>query len=653
MNILIPDSWLKEYLQTKLSPDELAKTASLHGPSFEHLLSSEDEVVYDIEVTTNRPDLMSIKGLARELAAIMPESSHLQNKTYQLPTLSTNTSSLSLPELVVKTDKLNRVLAVIIDNLVNSTSPEFMQKRLRQIGQRSQGIIIDTTNYITHELGHPCHAFDYDKLMALGGKIIITQAESGKSFTTLDGVKHQTKGSEIVFTSRTGEIIDLPAIMGTANTSIDANTTRVLFWLENLNATSVRQASMQHAIRTQAAVLNEKSVDPELMEETLALGVQLLLKYAHGRLVSKTLEYRSANQDSTPVITLDFTRLTAYLGITLPATTVMALLTRLGFTLQEQTSTYLRVLVPSWRQVDVSSSEDLIEEIARLYGYHLLPSKTDFPQVQIPAQENFYFALEKRCKHFLSASGLTEVYTYSMIAPELITGKANDYLVVENPLTDDRVYLRQSLWPSLQQVWQENVIAREQTLGIFELAKIYLPAKVSPQVKEVVKLSWLAALEYRQARELWEKLLANFYLSSTIDETGKIYYQDKLLGRTQIITKTRSLWELDIATLGQNAKLYPQLQALSNKPVVVEELTFSLPANAKVGNLQKAMQALIPQLKTVELIDIYQQHYSFRFTYQDSQEILSRSHIVKWRQALVALMRQHHGELVGSLESIK
>lgn len=169
----------------------------------------------------------------------------------------------------------------------------------------------------------------------------------------------------------------------------------------------------------------------------------------------------------------------------------------------------------------------------------------------------------------------------------------------------------------------------------------------------MVKLSWLVALEYRQARELWEKLLANFYLSSTIDETGKIYYQDKLLGRTQIITKTRSLWELDIATLGQNAKLYPQLQALSNKPVVVEELTFSLPANAKVGNLQKAMQALIPQLKTVELIDIYQQHYSFRFTYQDSQEILSRSHIVKWRQALVALMRQHHGELVGSLESIK
>ena len=238
-----------------------------------------------------------------------------------------------------------------------------MQKRLRQIGQRSQGIIIDTTNYITHELGHPCHAFDYDKLMALGGKIIITQAESGKSFTTLDGVKHQTKGSEIIFTSSTGEIIDLPAIMGTANTSIDANTTRVLFWLENLNATSVRQASMQHAIRTQAAVLNEKSVDPELMEETLALGVQLLLKYAHGRLVSKTLEYRSANQDSTPVITLDFTRLTAYLGITLPATTVIALLTRLGFTLQEQTSTYLRVLVPSWRQVDVSSSEDLIEEI--------------------------------------------------------------------------------------------------------------------------------------------------------------------------------------------------------------------------------------------------------------------------------------------------
>lgn len=650
MNILIPDSWLKEYLQTDLSPEDLAKTASLHGPSFEHLLTLEDEVVYDIEVTTNRPDLMSIKGLARELAAIMPANSQLTQPDHQLPAPSADTPLLPLPALAVKTDKLNRVLAVIVDDLKNTDSPEFMQKRLRQIGQRSQGIIIDTTNYITHELGHPCHAFDYDKLMALGGKIIITQAESGKSFTTLDGVKRQTKGGEIVFTNEAGEIIDLPAIMGTANTSIDAHTTRVLFWLENLNASSVRQASMQHAIRTQAAVLNEKSVDSELMDETLALGAHLLLKYAQGKVASQTLEYRATKQNRASVITLELARLHAYLGISLPTDDIKALLARLGFSLQEQSKTALQFVVPSWRQVDVSSSEDLIEEVARLYGYHLLPSKTDFPQVQIPHQENFYFSLEKRCKHFLATSGLTEVYTYSMVAPDLIAGEAKNYLALENPLTDDRVYLRQSLWPSLEQVWRENPLSREHTLGIFELAKIYLPEKTSPQVKEVVKLAWLLALPYRQARELLEKLLANFYLSPTIDETGKIFYQDKLLGRTQIISRELSLWELDIATLGASGKLYPQLQALSNKPVLVEELTFALPANAKVGNLMQAMGALIPQLHLVELIDIYHQHYSFRFTYQDPTTILSRHQVAKWRQLLVAFMKEHQGELVGTLE---
>lgn len=652
MNILIPDSWLKEYLQTDLSPEELAKTASLHGPSFEHLLTLEDEVVYDIEVTTNRPDLMSIKGLARELVAIMPVNAQLKNSVHQFSIPSSNTPLLPLPTLEVKTDKLNRVLAVIVDNLKNTDSPAFMQKRLRQINQRSQGIIIDTTNYITHELGHPCHAFDYDKLMALGGKIIITQAERGKSFTTLNGVEHQTKGGEIVFTNDAGEIIDLPAIIGTANTSVDDNTTRVLFWLENLAASSVRQASMQHAIRTQAAVLNEKSVDPELMDETLSLGVQLLLKYAKGKVVSQILEHRATKQNHAPIITLKLARLHAYLGISLSADHISALLARLGFSLQEQSETALQFSVPSWRQVDVSSSEDLIEEVARLYGYHLLPSKTDFTQVQIPSQENFYFSLETRCKHFLATSGLTEVYTYSMVAPDLIEGEAKNYLALENPLTDDRVYLRQSLWPSLEQVWRENPLSREQTLGIFELAKIYLPEKINPQVKEVVKLAWLLALPYRQARELLEKFLANFYLSPTIDETGAIYYQDKFLGCTKIVSHELSLWELDIATLGASAKLYPQLQALSNKPVLVEELTFALPANAKVGNLIQAMQALIPQLHLVELIDIYHQHYSFRFTYQDPTTILSRPQVAKWRQRLVAFMKEHQGELVGTLEPV-
>jgi len=303
MNILISQNWLSEHLQTNAKVKDIQKYLSLSGPSVEHLYQKKlssgiIDTLYDIEVTTNRVDMMSIAGIAREAATILKRAgfaTKLLHKKY--PLIKQNSKqSLAVPEIVYQTDSVKRVMAVVLDGGKPQVSPQLIQDRLVEIEVNVHDAIIDITNYITHELGHPCHVFDYDKIMAMGGKIIIKEAGVGKKFITLDGVEHQTVGGEIVFENPAGEIIDLPAVKGTANSGVDNNTQRILFWFESLDAKKVRHASMSHAIRTIAAQLNEKNVDPYLAKQVLSYGVELLQKLAKLKVASKVYDYFPAQK---------------------------------------------------------------------------------------------------------------------------------------------------------------------------------------------------------------------------------------------------------------------------------------------------------------------------------------------------------------------
>jgi phenylalanyl-tRNA synthetase beta chain len=237
MNILIPHNWLKEYLKTEATPEEIQKNLSLCGPSIERIYERENEAVYDIEITTNRVDSMSVYGIAREAAVILKRfkiPATLKPITLQKPAAPTH--KLQLPQILDDQHLTKRVMCVILADVQRNSTPEWMAKRLRQIDGTVHDAVIDITNYITHELGHPCHAFDYDKVMELGGIIEITLAKPGKKFVTLDGVEHTTVGGEVVFENGDGVIMDLPGIKGTANTSIHESTKNILFWLENIEA---------------------------------------------------------------------------------------------------------------------------------------------------------------------------------------------------------------------------------------------------------------------------------------------------------------------------------------------------------------------------------------------------------------------------------
>ena len=238
MNILIPHQWLLEQLETKAKPEKIQEYLSLAGPSVERIERREGDDVYDIEVTTNRVDSMSVRGIAREAAAILPQfdvPAKLAVSKLSFASLKPAAKQLlPLPKIDNSRKLSRRISCVVLTNVKHTPTPDWMAKRLQQVEMNIHDSVIDITNYITHELGHPIHAFDYDKVMELGGEINITTARKGERFTTLDEESYIAVGGEVVFKNPQGKIIDLPSIKGTLNSSIDDDTKNVLLWIESI-----------------------------------------------------------------------------------------------------------------------------------------------------------------------------------------------------------------------------------------------------------------------------------------------------------------------------------------------------------------------------------------------------------------------------------
>ncbi len=659
MNILIPHNWLLEHLETDANPQTIQRLVSLSGPSIERIYDREGESVYDIEVTTNRVDSMSVRGIAREAAVILQQAGvEAKLKPLSLPQPIVEQTRLPLPKITNDERFCKRILCVILQDVQHTPTPDWMAKRLRQIEQNVHDSVIDITNYVTHELGHPCHAFDYDKMMALGGEIIVKEAAAGKKFITLDKMTYETKGGEIVFENAAGDIIDLPAIKGTANSAVDGNTNNVLLWIESLDAKKVRTASMSHAIRTVAAQLNEKNVDPYLAEPTMLLGIQLYRQLCSAKVASELYDaFPQPPKSSTVKVSL--AKIETYLGISLPAEQIVAILTAL----ECQTSIddgQVAVTPPSFRS-DLQIGVDIIEEIARIYGYHNLPSTLMQSAIPTNRQPGTNFILEERMKRFLGAHGAQELYTYSMVSETLALQDSfslEDHVRLSNPLTDDRIYLRRSLIPSLRQAVAE---AAKPNLVVFELANVYHPRPKDLPTEEL-HLTILSAGDYRQLRATTESMLATLHISNLTIETESPGSQNAQL----TITKTDGEKCIlgNVTTNGKHiafdflwskilevASTHPNYTPLPKAAPLTEDLTFTLPANTTIGPLITGMKSVSPIIHSIALGDQFKQNYTFHFTYLDVENSMSSELVAPVRAKIVEVAEQiAKAALVGSLQ---
>src|SRR5258708_1679431 len=548
MDIKISNNWLREYLKTKATTKEIAQELSLSGPSVEKVSKKGKDTIYDIEVTTNRVDCMSILGIAREASAV------LKNAKFSEPKVTKIKSQIGKDLLHIKIDPklVNRVMAVIMEVSENIETPKLIRERLENAGTRSLNPIVDITNYVMLEIGHPTHVFDYDLLK--DKQLVFRPSDKGEEITSFDGKTYKLAGGDIVIDDGEGEIIDLPGIIGTKNSVVNKDTKRIVFFIDNNDPLKIRKTSTRLGIRTMAAILNEKGVDPELALIAFIKGIELYKEICKAKVISKIYDIYPKPY-KTKMIKVEHVFIEKIIAIKIPSSKVNEILLKLGFNVKYETKKTLYLIeLPSWRASDIDIPEDIVEEVARIYGYHNLPSEIMSGKLPEPLL-NTPFKIENKVRYILKGYGGSETYTLSLVPKEFVSGKA---LSLKNPLGEDTKYLRTSLKPSLINAAKENSGEKE-GFFLFEIANVYIARKDDlPEEKMMLGIIF-SNYSYRKAKGIIEGLFQELNIKTqpiveVINDSPYVYF------------------EVEVEKLRIEAKDFPTYVPLPKYPAQIEDI---------------------------------------------------------------------------------
>lgn len=643
MNIKILDSWLREYLKTEATAQKLAEVLSLTSLSVDKTEKIQEDYIYDIEVTTNRPDVMSVIGIAREATAALNQFGISATFLPYQP----KEKKISLKEktsITIKNDPnlVHRICAIVLDiNMKNS--PLFMKKRLETTGIRSLNNVVDVTNYVMREIGHPAHAFDYDRLDTK--TFIVRESKPGEQIVTLDKKRHILSGGDIVADNGKGEIIDLLGIMGTENSVVTEETKRILFFIDNSVTTRIRKTSMSLGIRSEAAILNEKGVDRELAKLALLRGIELYMEVADAKPLSQIIDiYPTKIKNQT--VSVAFSKIDSMIGLQIPKKTPVAILNDLGFETKTDNKTIL-CLVPTWRSQDVTIEEDIIEEIARIYGYHKLPNVLPMltrAQHYHVDKNNFFW--EKRIKNALKYWGFTEVYTYSLVSEDLFDGPIDEAVTLTNPLTEDMVFMRRTIVPSLLKLTRANKTKDE--IRIFEIANVYerrentLPQEtlmVAGLVKGNVSFYEVKGIIEQLAADLGIKKI-DFKEEKGAGEGSRVYIQDQYIGEIEVLEKNIIDFELNFEAILKHVSLKKTYKPISKYPPVVEDLAIIAPKKVKIGELIAAIKSVSKLIVDVTLLDRFEDTRTFHVVYHHEQNTLTTAEVAVVRKRILGHLKE-------------
>lgn len=659
MNILVPDSWLKEFLETNAKPDDIMKCLSLCGPSVEKIDSIGDDYIYNVEITSNRVDCASIYGFAREAKAILPRFGF----TASLKTIKqiSPVSDIELPIIIEDKNRLcDRLLAVVLTEVVVAPSPAIISARLEKSGIRSLNNLIDVTNYLMLELGHPIHVFDYDRIKT--HRLVLRKAKSGEQLVTLDGKICNLSHEDIIIDDGTGRIIDLPGIMGTQNSVVTPDTKRILLFIESNNPAAIRKTSMRLALRSVAATINEKHPDPALAETALLRGIELYQQIAKAKIASKIIDiYPEPPKPKSVLVSTDF--INQKLGISLTKEEIIAILKSLNFATTINNNE-LTVTPPSYRQFDIAIADDIVEEVARIYGFHNLPSR--LPAGEIPiGKKSADFGIAYKIKTALKNYGFTEIYTYSMISKDLIdrTGLSKSkHLKLSNPLTEEIEYLRISLVPSMLQAVEKNQNYTD-NLALFELAKTYQPQR-DDLPKEIWELVITSNLDYRKLKGVITRLLTemgidNYQEQPTSDwlfghpkkslsflknneELAKIGSLHPVLSEKFHLKNNLYLAQVNFDTLIKNYQPNKKYTPIPLFPAIKEDLTFQVKPDTFLGYLMESIKKTDPIINKLQLVDSYKNSYTLRIYYQHPNKNLSDQDVKNVREKILLMLQEKY-----------
>jgi phenylalanyl-tRNA synthetase beta chain len=483
-------SWLREYVEVSDSPEELARMMSVRGFSVEGIEPLGDgDAVLDFEVTANRPDCMSVVGMAREVATAyglplqLPESPSAETgfatgaagvtapgtaNGSKSATGNHTTPDSGIDIRIDNADVCPRYVGAVLDVRVEP-SPAWMQARLQAAGVRPLSNIVDVTNYVLLELGQPMHAFDLTTLA--GGQIRVRTARPGETLRTLDG---QTRAltTDMLVIANAERATAVAGVMGGADSEVTPETTTIVLESACFNALSVRRTSKALGLKTEASMRFERGADPNLPGVAMTRAVALLTSMGAGRL-------RGVVVDRYPAVVephsmrLRRSRLAGVLGAAIPDADVRRILESLGCAVQDAADGW-DVGVPT-RRVDVTREVDVIEEVARHYGFDRLPV-TFPPLVAAPKPVDPRIMRTRHLRTVLTAAGFSEAVTFGFVAADAAApfAAADDIVPIANPLSENFAVLRPSALPGLIDGVAHNRRRERRDVRLFEIGARFL-----------------------------------------------------------------------------------------------------------------------------------------------------------------------------------
>lgn len=634
MNIKILDSWLRENLKTNATSKEIRDTLSLTSASVERLEKLDNDYLYDIEVTTNRADLMSVMGLAKEAQASLSQSG--KTADFITKNLRKPTEGKEVALNIKNNPKLvNRICAVVLSVKVGP-SPKFIKERLEASGIRSLNNIIDVTNYVMREVGHPAHVFDLDLIP--NKTIVIRESSKGEKIRTLDKKEYTLLGGDIVADDGEGNIIDLLGIMGLENSVVGDNTKRIIFFIDNNNSEKIRKTSMALGIRTEAAVLNEKGVDPQKAYDALIRGIELYEEIAEGKVISPIYDIYP-NKVQPKKIDIDPTKVSKVMGVEISNAETKKILVELGFEVQQKNSS-ITVIIPTSRINDIEIEEDIIEEVARIYGYHKLPSvlpqETNIKSSTYATQ----FFWEKRVKEALKYWGFVETYTNSMVSKDLFEDETRNAVTISNPLNSGFLYMRRDIVPSLLEVLRDN--SEEDEIKIFELANVY-NKKENDLPSEILTLAGVVKkpnVSFFEVKGIIEQLLKDLGINPSFKKSQKVpgasvYANKKYIGEIEILDSDVIDFEINFSDLIGQATLKKSYRPIAKYPPIIEDMAFIVLEDIETSEIIHSIQNQSPLIVEVSLLDEYADTKTFHIVYQDPNKNLTTEEVSEIREGII------------------
>ena len=443
------------------------------------------DTMIEVDLTPNRPDCASVLGIAREVGGVIGK--RITPPVVVAPVLTSENLPFSVE--VESAADCPRYAARLVKNVKIGPSPWWLQQRLLAVGMRPISNIVDITNFVMLEYGQPLHAFDFNKLV--GGRIVVRRARDGEGLSTLDGTEHQLD-SQMLMICDAERPVAVAGIMGGANSEVDAETTDILLESACFAAIGIRRTAGKLNMSTEASYRFERGVDPQGVPKAMERAVQLMAALAGGEIVAGGVDY-CEGVVAPPAITLRGKRTRALLGMDLSLDRIDAALTGIEIEVARIDDDTLRVTPPSFR-VDLEREIDLIEEVARIVGYNLLP--TTLPMVpMIFSEQDALRELRQKMGEILIALGFYEAINYSFVAPQHhdLLGLAEDdarrqTVHLLNPLAEDQSVLRTTLLPGLLENLRRNLNHQSHDVRLFEIGKVFQP-QGSQQPEEPFRLA--------------------------------------------------------------------------------------------------------------------------------------------------------------------